>query len=75
MVNFLSRRGRKAKGKTEISNISDEVKHMIVYEWAHYTMSIDELANKYNLTWDQLYEIIKNSPTRLLWKEPKKSVR
>ncbi|MCS7365782.1 MAG: hypothetical protein NDF54_10130, partial [archaeon GB-1867-035] len=46
--------------KVDVSGISDDIKHMIVYEWAHYTISMDELARKYGLTWEQVYEIIRN---------------
>jgi len=61
--------------KSGVEAVSDDIKHMIVYEWAHYTISMDELARKYGLTWDQVYEIIKNTPTRLLWRRPKEKVR
>jgi len=71
----LSGRRRKVQEKVDIEGISDEIKHMIVYEWAHYTISMDELARKYGLTWDQVYEIIKSTPTRLLWRAPKEKVR
>ena len=71
----MSRQKSKEGEKTNVSGVSDEVKHMIVYEWAHYTISMDELARKYGLTWDQVYEIIKNAPTRLLWRRPKEKVR
>jgi len=71
----LSRRRARVEEKVNIEGISEDVKHMIVYEWAHYTISMDELARKYGLTWDQIYEIIKSVPTRLLWKRPKEKVR
>ncbi|MCS7386206.1 MAG: hypothetical protein NDF55_05650 [archaeon GB-1867-005] len=71
----MSSRRRRAPEKVDVEGISDEVKHMIVYEWAHYTISMDELARKYGLTWSQVYEIIKSAPTRLLWSSPKEKVR
>jgi len=61
--------------KVDVSGISDDIKHMIVYEWAHYTISMDELARKYGLTWEQVYEIIRNVKTQLLWTQPKERVR
>ena len=71
-MSYLSKRRGKAKEKAVSSEISDELRHVIVYEWAHYMVSIDELANKYGLHWDQIFEVIKSSPTSLLWKRPKK---
>lgn len=81
MVVMSGRRARrvrervKERGKVDVTGISDDIKHMIVYEWAHYTISMDELARKYGLTWEQVYEIIKNARTHLLWLHPKEKVR
>lgn len=81
MINMSGRRVRRARErvrereKVDVSGISDDIKHMIVYEWAHYTISMDELARKYGLTWEQVYEIIRNVKTQLLWTQPKERVR
>ncbi|MEM0084543.1 MAG: hypothetical protein QW743_05135 [Candidatus Methanomethylicia archaeon] len=55
----------------DISKIPEDLKHRIVYEWVHYNYTFDELASKYGLTWDQIFEIIKNSPTMYAWIKPK----
>lgn len=81
MIDMSSRRVRrareraKAREKVDVSSVSDDIKHMIVHEWAHYTISMDELARKYGSTWEQVYEIIKNAKTQLLWTQPKERVR
>lgn len=81
MISMSGRRVRRTRErvrgreKVDVSGISDDIKHMIVYEWAHYTISMDELGRKYGLTWEQVYEIIKNAKTQLLWIQPKERVR
>ncbi|MCS7096919.1 MAG: hypothetical protein NZ926_00305 [Candidatus Methanomethylicia archaeon] len=55
----------------DTSNINEELKHRIIYEWVHYNYTFDELASKYGLTWDQVYEIIKTTPTVYAWIKPK----
>lgn len=55
----------------DVSSIPEDVKHRIVYEWVKYHITLDDLANKYGLTWEQVFEIIKSAPTTYLWIKPK----
>jgi Mor family transcriptional regulator len=56
---------------SDISSIPEDLKYRIFYEWVHYNYTFDELAKKYGLTWDQIFEIVKTTPTRYAWIKPK----
>ena len=56
---------------SDISSIPEDLKHRIFYEWVHYNYTFDELSKKYGLIWDQIFEIVKTTPTRYAWIKPK----